>query len=103
MCICEVKRLPANVKGKLGYSVMRICENRQSKMLLMARLSTLISLMIWQNRIMTRILGYCLGLIDNSYVNEGTRQLVIELCEYGVDLVMLALNSVRNINKYKYK
>lgn len=40
MCICGVKRLPANV----GYSIMRICEN--NKTLLMARLSTLISLMI---------------------------------------------------------
>lgn len=43
MCICGVKRLLANV----GYSIMRICEyTGKSKTLLMARLSTLISLMI---------------------------------------------------------
>lgn len=97
MCICEVKRLPGNVKGKLGYSVMRICENRQSKMLLMARLSNLISLMIWQNSIMTRISGYYLGLIDNSYVKKGTSFLVIVLCKCRVALVILELNSVRII------
>lgn len=33
-------------------------------------LSTLISLMICQNGIMTGISGKCVGLIDNAYVEE---------------------------------
>lgn len=31
MCICGVKRLPANVNANVGRSIMRICENRQKQ------------------------------------------------------------------------